>query len=109
MITNLQTAIAHLGAVEVAPERVAVKHGDRWYLAPASDLVEYAEVGHRSRAFIAATWKPLPTWWTPDRRETWSCSKCGSVRDVQAHGDDFGCSSFRRVVADLTTGEEVSA
>lgn len=115
---SLAKAITYLGAVEVAPEKAAVKHGDHWYIAPSSDLDEYANADHRSRAFIAATWKILPAWWSLEQRFAWrnldgehdNGERYTSFADAR---NDAAFDASRpltsRITADLDTGAEVPA
>jgi hypothetical protein len=98
-----------IGAEEVAPGRCAVPLGGHYYIAPESDLVEYANADKRIRAFIAATWKALPAWWSPERRFAALVSGTyhpGTLAVARHFVEEDFCRG-QVVTADLETGEEV--
>lgn len=130
---SLASAVARLGAVEVAPGRYALRvelcpHGcdeyhchdepttcpgtnPRWVTMAERDLEPYKN-GRRGVSYTA-----MPSWWRPDSRFAWRLPKgsYGVATDKRFKTRDEAEASAicgeiaERITADLETGAEVPA
>ncbi len=104
----LARAIAYLGAVEVAPDKFAVKTpGGRYRVFSATNLLLLPQ-SHDTDSGSGVPWMrgPLmPPLWTPERRFAWRYHDGETVPYIDGFDDDSGA----RITADLNTGKEVPA
>ena len=120
---SLAKAIAHLGAVEVAPGRYAW-HTKRfpytsgaWLTANSDYLLEVSYDGVEIHEKFATL---MPEWWTPGQRfasfdgdtlkATGSSKTAATLCDTRAEAPIYGAPlPYRLITADLETGAEVPA
>ena len=115
----LASAVACLGAVEVAPGRYAFADGwtgcgdgKRWLLVSSEGLACLPRTGYH--AWRSKWTKPAPSWWTPDSRFAWRVHGVSSPFVDRAEAERIARSYGHRtppyrITADLETGEEVLA
>lgn len=111
---TLTQAIAHLGAVEVAPGRLAAKLFDsseagRWQTFPVERLAAVApDIGEPNVLWWPALHsREMPRWWLPEQR--FACGKCKRTTCDGFHTTQSGAEHYRLITADLETGAEVMA
>ena len=130
----LASAVAYLGAVEVAPGRYAFpsKVAPRWFTCDLANIalcepaagVYFAPID-KGDSFFGCKLTPcvlMPPWWRPDSRFAWRVVRrplnkqprvLFTVRTEEearrlAHSSD-NLRHVERITADLNTGEEVPA
>jgi hypothetical protein len=115
---SLSKAIAYLGAVEVAPGRIAVPENGRWFIMNPHDVLIIAQ--DRPDVFTGTSIR-MPAWFSPEQRFAWRFIPAGAavagndgagVYTTQAEAERkklFADDRIERITADLETGEEVQA
>jgi hypothetical protein len=122
-MVTLERAFAYVDAVEVAPDRFAVRSsagGGAWYIVGADALqrlanaLEWYDAGDATAREIddalRASWHTvMPTWWEPSQRCAYQCDDCGAVScNEDEAAKRCNASSWSRITADLGTGEQRS-
>ena len=122
----LASAVAYLGAVEVAPGRYAFpsKVAPRWFTCDLANIalcepaagVYFAPID-KGDSFFGCKLTPcvlMPPWWRPDSRFAWRVHGVSSPFVDRAEAERIARSYGHRtppyrITADLETGEEVLA
>jgi hypothetical protein len=121
-IESLKSAIDHLGAVPVAPDRYAYRADKtrRYYVTDESDLRLLGSLlaDHDTQEGLAysewcsaTTATEMPAWWTPERRyevrDNGHFIHVATLALARRYCAEYGRG--RIFTADLTTGEEIPA
>jgi hypothetical protein len=113
---SLAKAVAHLGAVEVAPGRYAWKTERHWYSEGAYSLETYGKENLIPFDYAHKDFVRMPPWWTPQTQYAWRnyiganrwVTTVERVESVPSAGENpWPVLSRERITADLATGEEV--
>ena len=132
---SLASAVASLGAVEVAPPVCSLRHdhgvtpcepdpGTTRYAWPSCESENWF-VGDDAALLHAHEPEPLdyghfvmmPDWWSPERRFARRCTgrgvegmRCGRIVEAfEKCGCEYAMGYYERITADLNTGAEIPA